>query len=307
MSRNGPRPRLLVTELWGIGDLALAMPFLKTASVHSQVALLANPQAAPLLERFAPAVELIPIHPPWTAFSGKYRLHRWPWRELRGVIRTLRARRFDAAVSARPDPRDHAMMWLGGIPRRLGFPRQAAGLLLTQPLAPPRNPHRAAHWAALARALGWPEPAAASHRAGPVRRVVIHTGAGHAVRAWPVERFAEIAARIKARGLVVQIIDARLGTLESLLDTLAATDAFIGNDSGPGHLAALLGLPTFTVFSSQLPERFSPVHPRAGWIEGRPCPHKPCSDACRYAVPHCLLDLDAVTVGSRIETWLASL
>src|SRR5688572_5680786 len=70
---------MLVLELWGLGDLALAMPFLRAASSRARVSLLAKPHAAPLLARFAPAVELIPFVAPWTAFTGKYRLHRWPW------------------------------------------------------------------------------------------------------------------------------------------------------------------------------------------------------------------------------------
>jgi hypothetical protein len=59
--------------------------------------------------------------------------------------------------------------------------------------------------------------------------------------------------------------------------------AFIGNDSGPGHLAAFCGVPTFTLFGPQLPEWFAPLHPGSEWLEGKACPYKPCSDYCRYA------------------------
>jgi ADP-heptose:LPS heptosyltransferase len=106
------RPRLLVVELWGLGDLALATPFLQEAGRHRPVALLAKPHAAPLLRRFCPEVELIAFTAPWTVFRGKYRLHRWPWRELLAVRRALRARRFASAVSVRRDPRDHVLMRL---------------------------------------------------------------------------------------------------------------------------------------------------------------------------------------------------
>ena len=305
---SGPsRPRLLVVELWGLGDLALALPFLRAASRHSRVTLLAMPLAAQLLARFAPDVELIPCNVPWTAFTGKYRLHEWPWRALNSLRRTLRERHFDVAVSARHDPRDHALLALSGATRRLGFPRIGSGALLTTPLPAPPKPHRAEHWRALATALGWTLPAtpveSPSFRA---RRIVIHPGARRAVRVWPFERYQEIARRLAALGWEPVMLDPDTRDIDELIDALATADRFLGNDSGPGHLAALLGVPTFTIFGPQLPELFAPQHPQAEWVEGGPCPHKPCFDSCRYATPHCLLSVDVETVWLSLEPWLNS-
>lgn len=133
----------------------------------------------------------------------------------------------------------------------------------------------------------------------------MHTGAGQPVRAWPPERFRALAAQLTAAGWHVTLLEpAPRGSLDQLLDTLAAADRFIGNDSGPGHLAALLGVPTFTVFGPQLPALFAPVHPHAAWIDGAPCPHKPCFDACRFAVPQCLHRIEVDAVWSRLAPWL---
>jgi ADP-heptose:LPS heptosyltransferase len=298
---------MVVIELWGLGDVTLALPFLQAASARMGVTLLAKPPAASLLRRFAPKVELIPCEAPWTAFSGKYQLGQWPWRKLADTLGRLRATKADVAVSARPDPRDHGVMMLAGARRRYGFPRAGSSVLLTNALKPPPSPHRADHWSAIAGALGWPALPTSRRRTTPVRRVVLHLGAGHTVRIWPVERFAAIATRLRAGGLEVITIDSGHGNLERLLDTLESADAFIGNDSGPGHLAALFGLPTFTVFGPQLPERFAPVHPQARWIEGLACPHKPCFDRCRYASPHCILGLETDQVDAAIRRWLQTI
>ena len=102
------------------------------------------------------------------------------------------------------------------------------------------------------------------------------------------------------------MLDDALRDLGQLLDTLATAGRFIGNDSGPGHLAALLGVPTFTIFGPQLPELFAPQHPQASWIEGAPCPYKPCFDACHFPAPHCLLDLSTDAVWDRVQPWLAA-
>lgn len=302
---------MLVVELWGIGDVALAVPFLQAAATRARVTLLAKKHAAPILRRFAPEVELVSLVAPWTAFSGKYRLHRWPWRTLTKLRHSLRQRQFDLAVSGRPDPRDHFLLRLAGARRRLGYPRAGSNWLLTEALSPPDRPHRAEHWRKLAETLGWQAPARPqnlpANRAPRKGRIVIHTGAGHPVRRWPRDRFVKIDARLRSIGRDVLMIDDTFGDLDALLDVLADASAFIGNDSGPGHLAALSGVPTFTIFGPQLPELFAPRHPKASWIEGGPCPYKPCFDACRFPSPHCLESIDDETAWLQLTRWLSTI
>jgi heptosyltransferase-2 len=289
------------------------------------VTLVTRSQWAPLIDRFCPGVALVPFNAPWTAFSGKYRLLAWPWRELRALLRNLRARRFAAGVSARCDPRDHLLLRLAGADRRIGFPRAGSAVLLTATLAGGRMLHRAQAWQQIARHLGWESPPAAGARLHPVGTdapVVLHSGAGRPTRLWPLERLAELALRLRRAGRTVRVLcDSgqlgewrRLGEggaeapadVGALLDALQSAARFIGNDSGPGHVAALCGVPTFTIFGPQLPSLFAPVHPQAAWIGGAPCPHKPCFDSCRFAEPHCIRHLTSEEVWSRIEPWLAA-
>lgn len=319
------RPALLVLELWGLGDLALSVPFLQEAARHARVTVVVKPQWEPLLETFCPDVELIAFTAPWTAFAGKYRLRAWPWRELRALVRTLRGQRFDAAVSARADPRDHLLLWLAGANRRLGFPRAGSGVLLSTRLTGGRSLHRAAAWRRLADAQGWSLPAPAVRRLRPVASeapIVLHSGAGQPTRIWPLERFADLAGRLRRAGRHVRVLGDqaqipawhRLGEpaavapadARALLDALSDAALFVGNDSGPGHAAALCGVPTFTIFGPQLPALFAPTHPHAEWIEGRPCRFKPCFDACRFATPRCIDEIGADEVWSALSRWSAA-
>jgi ADP-heptose:LPS heptosyltransferase len=293
---------MLVTELWGLGDLVLAIPFLRSASAHAKVTLVAKPHAAPIIARFAPAVELAPLVAPWTAFRGKYRLSRWPWGELGRTLRILRSRSFDIGATARPDPRDHVLIALAGASRRYGYPRAGSRLFLNRPLQRPANPHRAQYWSHLASALGFAvESTPPAPRTG--RRIVIHTGAGQPAKLWPRERYIKLAALLDGAGWQTEVIDDSLVGLERLMAALSTTDRFIGNDSGPGHLAALLGVPTFTV-GPQSPEIYSPQHPRATWIEGAPCRFKPCRDYCHFPEPLCLTAIDVESVRKSVFTWL---
>lgn len=319
--------KLLVLELWGLGDLALASGFLRAACEKYSVTLLAKPHAEELRETFWPDVTVVPFVAPWTAFRGKYRWWRWPWAEMRDLRRRLRREQFDVAVSARPDPRDHWAMWRAAARRRVGYARAGGGLFLSHSLKPlPPLTHRYERWRDAAAALDLdmpprekinPPPAPA-----PGGRVIIHTGAGQAARIWPLDRFAEILKRVRALGLEVDVLcddDQRAEwerqgetaeaprSIAELLRRLKAASAFVGNDSGPGHLAAVLGLPTFTVFGPSQHEVYSPASPRARLIEGGDCPHKPCFDTCRFAENHCLLGVDVDRVWKGLESFFDEL
>ncbi|MBI2928584.1 MAG: glycosyltransferase family 9 protein [Pedosphaera parvula] len=317
------KPRLLVVELWGLGDLAIATPFLQAASHAFQVTLLAKPFAQELHAHFWPQVRVLPCVAPWTSFHGKYRLPTWPWRELWRLWRALRQEQFDLGLSGRWDPRDHVVLKLSGAKRRLGFARTGSQVLLTQPLArPDAEAHRYENWRVAAAALDLALPAL-SQLAWPRPKsqiIVVHSGAAQPVRVWPLERLHEIVRRLRALGHSVQVLcdpgqlpwwqahgEPRAvapASVSELLALLLRAGLFIGNDSGPGHLAALCGLPTFTLFGPQLPEWFRPLHPDGAWIAGGPCPYKPCFDNCRFASPHCLLAVEVEAAWSKISDFL---
>jgi heptosyltransferase-2 len=94
-------------------------------------------------------------------------------------------------------------------------------------------------------------------------------------------------------------------TVTELMQCLDRVAVFIGNDSGPGHLAASAGVPTFTVFGPSLSEWFAALHPAAEWIDGKACPYKPCSDYCRYPAPYCIWKVTVEEVWGRVRPFLA--
>ncbi len=151
--------------------------------------------------------------------------------------------------------------------------------------------------------------------------VLIHSGAGQPVRVWPLENYRRLAARLRKKKIPGQLAcdpDQRdwwlragenlVATPATVTELIALTDragAFIGNDSGPGHLAAFCGVPTFTLFGPQVPEWFVPLHPAAEWMEGRVCPYMPRSDYCHYPTPHCLWNIPEEEVWARAEKFIA--
>ncbi len=327
------KPKLLVVELWGLGDLVIATPFLQAASQRYAVTLLAKPYAVDLQKRFWPEVKVVPFIAPWTAFKHKYRLLTWPWGQMFRLRNRLAAEHFDFGLSARwsggggggGDPRDHLLLLLARAKTRLGYPRWGSGLMLAKSLAPPEpQAHRYESWRVMAQGLGFevpPRETLALLHARPNGEVLVHTGAGQPVRVWPLDRYRRLIANLRKDSYRVQVAcdpdqrswwaaagENNLATPRTVSELLALADragAFIGNDSGPGHLAAFCGVPTFTLFGPQVPEWFAPLHPASEWLEGKACPYKPCSDYCRFLIPYCMYNSTEDEVWALVRAFVA--
>ena len=318
------KPRLLVVELWGLGDLVIATPFLQAATARYEVTLLAKHYALELQTRLWPGIQIVPFNAPWTAFKNKYQLWRWPAMEMLRLWHQLGRQDFDFGVSSRWDPRDHALLKVLGVKHRLGFPRYRSGWLLSQSLPKPEpQAHHYEYWRVAGQALGLALPTRKNLPVihwHPGKSVLVHSGARLAVRVWPLERYHLLVRRLRTQGHLVQVVcdpeqlewwqnagETRVAcptTVKALLEILDGSGIFIGNDSGPGHLAGIVGLPTFTIFGPQLPEWFAPLNPLAQWMEGKSCPYKPCSDYCRLPTPECLWNITGEEVWQRVEAFL---
>ncbi len=164
------------------------------------------------------------------------------------------------------------------------------------------------------------------------RYAVISPGAGADYRKWPAANFREIAMRLAKQtdltvlitgtpaetNLVAGIADGlgsrvrhvagKLNLLE-LIGLLNNASLFIGNDSGTGHIAGGLGIPTISlnaypmdgeVDHHQSPARNRPVGPSVTVLQPRTL-LPPCVNECRAAEAHCLAQIDVEQV------WTASL
>lgn len=122
------------------------------------------------------------------------------------------------------------------------------------------------------------------------RTVVLHPGAGSGKKCWPPDQFLRLAELLKAAGRPVQVIlgevelerwpanqiDAfakvteikRPDTLVELMQVIAGGSAFVGNDSGPGHLAGMIGTPTISTFGPKDPARWKPLGPHVTAVHG---------------------------------------
>ena len=108
-------------------------------------------------------------------------------------------------------------------------------------------------------------PAALVHRRH-IKRVAIHPTASTADKCWLQDRFVKLALKLKKEGFDPQFVVAPeerekwrelehvgiqvpdLGSLENVAAWIYESGWFIGNDSGLGHLASSLNVPTLSLF-----------------------------------------------------------
>ena len=333
--------KTLILELWGLGDAVIMTSLLRTlAPTGREIFLLCKPGTRTLLQPSFPRVSYISITAPWTAFRQKYRLWRWPWLEMIRLLRRLRNERFDEALSVRADPRDHLLLWLVGARCRYGFPRAGSALFLNRPiLKPVELRHRVEDWYALAQAAAGPEivlktprleaASYASHRTAgcgtsdlPV--FALHLGAGQPVRRWPIRHFLELIPALRYRYqfhlLVIPDTDGFGRELQEVADTwvdrlsiqelvviLTGSTLFIGNDSGPAHIAASLGIPVIAFFGPQHPELFAPRGSATLIVNRDLCVYRPCFDRCRFKEPFCMTRMVPTDVSPEICAYIEKL
>jgi ADP-heptose:LPS heptosyltransferase len=103
------------------------------------------------------------------------------------------------------------------------------------------------------------------------RPAILHAVAATPEKTWPAARFLEIAAHLAQSGHTPVFVGAadddlsafaEYRTLKASLTELKAVLAnaalFVGNDSGPAHMAAAFGVPSVVIFGSSDAEIWGP-------------------------------------------------
>lgn len=127
-----------------------------------------------------------------------------------------------------------------------------------------RRVHTAEHAASAMFHLGVPQSEIPRARlfATPAKRskpyAVIHPFASSPDKAWPAERFVAAARNLDLQPVIVGSpnddfspfagFDISCGTLAETSSLLAGASLFLGNDSGPAHMAAAYGVPAVVLF-----------------------------------------------------------
>jgi ADP-heptose:LPS heptosyltransferase len=163
----------------------------------------------------------------------------------------------------------------------------------------------------------------------PREYALIHPAALYATKQWAPEHFAELGAHLEREtGLatvfscgpgerpVLDAVERAAGVplrrvegagLGEFAAVLAEARLFVGNDSGPAHMAAALGRPCVVIFGSSSSRIWGPWPPSIGGrVVQNPYDCNPCpGDRCyRFERPECILSISFDQVRSAVEAVL---
>lgn len=108
--------------------------------------------------------------------------------------------------------------------------------------------------------------------------IAIHPFSGSPAKNWPLEFYLELASRLGGLAEVVMLAGPeeelpgarRFADLRSLASWLRGAALYVGNDSGPTHLAAAAGIPVIALFGPTNPAIWAPRGPNVTVLRREP-------------------------------------
>jgi ADP-heptose:LPS heptosyltransferase len=130
--------------------------------------------------------------------------------------------------------------------------------------------------------------------------VAIHPGSGGEHKCWPLENFLKLSTQLREEQMEVifllgpaererwdantirqiEAVGPVLGELPlaDVAAVLSCCAGYVGNDSGIGHLAGSMGIPTVTIFGPTDPGQWRPLGPKVSICQSPQCETSPWPD-----------------------------
>lgn len=268
--------KILVVRLGAMGDILHAMPAvdrLRQALPNAEITWVLEPRWMPLLSGTGLANHLLPL-------DRRDLLSVWI------AAKWLRKWKPDIAIDFQGLWKSAITALVSGAERRIGFASKQlrepeAGVLYTDMLES-SSEHVVLRNLDLVASLGLNAPPRTLGPKGfpegklPAGKFVIAAPyAGWKSKQWPIERYIEIGKRLKEQHRMQLVLNVMPGAelpnseflwrhesgMEGLIDATHRAHAVLGLDSGPLHLAALLGKPGLALFGPTDPARNGPHGP----------------------------------------------
>lgn len=313
---------LLVFKVNQLGDNVVFLPVVQSlVAAHPdwRIVVLTSPTAARLYEVCCPKVELRVFET--AKFNGAW---RQPWR-LAQMAAQLRALKPDACLLGDDQGNvAHVLARLSGAKTCVGpqTPHVKLNFLIPYRVAVSENLSGALHnWITATTHFElsgtMPAPDLNAFGRDESGAIVIHAGASREYQRWPAKKFVELANRLAQNHAVRWIVQGddtglsdavqrvKTNTLDELVRVIAGAKLFVGNNSGPMHIAAACGTPGVILIGPSSP-RWDPVWHREKFellreprLSCQPCdlPTKPVNLCMNFAAPMACLNrwsVDAV-------------
>lgn len=148
---------------------------------------------------------------------------------------------------------------------------------------------------------------------------VFHVAAAYETKRWSAENFRQVAEAVRTRHGLEPVFLAGPGEddllerfpeyetrpapgIAGIKNLLAGASLFVGNDSGPAHIAAAFGVPCAVIFGSSNSTVWGPWGAKSAVVETewdcKPCPGDRCY---AFDEPRCILSVTADSVVSAVD------
>jgi lipopolysaccharide heptosyltransferase II len=295
-----PRKRILLTRLRFIGDIVLTTPAVENvrrAYPAAHIAYLADRNALPLLAHNPHINELIGYDLSRPSVLEQIRVGVLLRRKKFDLVvdffgnprSALICRLSGATTRVGPERKGRGLLYTLQVPDD-GVPKPAVdyhNAMIAAAGIPVVTRTTRLYLGDDERAEGWRYLHGASFGSEKPRSVVaLHVGATWPAKRWPPELFAELADRIAGEleadvillagpndGKAVAACRAAVKTtpivipplpLRRMAAIIANCRAYVGNDAGPMHISAALGVPTVGIFGPGEENVWFPYDPAAG-------------------------------------------
>lgn len=206
--------RILIVQTAFIGDVILITPLIRALGElypQAKIDVLLVPAAAKLLEN-NPHVSRVIAYPK----------RKNAMLTMLQMIIKLRREHYDLAISPHSSARTHILLYLAGIPHRLGFDRGPAACLLTAKIKHPNNIHKINKNLALLKMLSPRDfelqtelfPSALDEKKAellcrpltgkPI--IALAPGSIWATKCWDIESYRDLSLQLLARGIAILLI-----------------------------------------------------------------------------------------------------
>lgn len=306
---------LLIFKVNQLGDNVVFLPVVQSlVAAHPgwRIVVLTSPTAARLYEVCCPQVELRVFET--KTFNGAW---RHPW-QLPSMAAALRALRPDACLLGDDQGNvAHLLARLSGAKLCVGpaTPHVRLNRLLQTRVEPDLTATVAAHNWRIARSKfalpeTMPAPDLRAFGKDASGAIVIHAGGSREYQRWTLRNYIELANRLaqthavrwivqgNEAGLDAAVQQVKTGALDELVRVIAGAKLYVGNNSGPMHIAAACGTPGVILIGPSSP-RWDPAWHREKFdllreprLSCQPCdaPNKPANHCTNLQTPMACLN-----------------
>jgi ADP-heptose:LPS heptosyltransferase len=312
---KGVQKQILITRFDGLGDMFLLIPFLQNILENGyKITCIGNPTSEAILAHLKLPITFLP-------------LKNNTAKEFIALLQKIKSTTFDYAFNLSMNVwggiivnQSRARVKIGLLQEREHYVYKGANIFYDKILSYPPSTHS---FEVLQKVFTdtMKLPPARQLITAPIQNdqtVVIHPYANWVPRQWP--HFPELICQLLNAGYGIKIIgtDAEhrknlwlenaidnprvsrinLSSIDHLMTEIETSKAFIGNDSGPAHYAALTGKPTTVIWGPGYLERIHPVGKNVEICviaaDCRPCRQK--GDVCKKGKSSCLIDISVKMV-----------